>query len=135
MPRGGTPFSSPIVAGVLALIFALQSFVALGASAAHFARRGDEASIVISVQDVTCFVDAHGGNRLPAHEGDHAQCCVLCGARDLAGHALTNVAQMSGAISPQRFSATVSGWLREALVSPPTGWTSSWSSRAPPFFS
>jgi hypothetical protein len=133
--RGRAPFSGPVVAGVLALLFTLQGFLAIGASAAHYARGGGEASIGFSIPGVTCFVNMHGGNLPPAHEGDHAQCCVLCGARDLTGHILANVAQTSNGTSLRRLSGTLSGWPCEPLISAPTGWTSSWSSRAPPFFS
>ncbi|WP_400766480.1 hypothetical protein [Methylosinus sporium] len=122
-----------ILVGVLALLFVFQSLAAVASSITHLARRGAAASVV-SVGDAPCVADSHRGDAPPAHSGDHAQCCVLCGARDFDGAAVASLTPASVAFTPRRlFAAPVR--LREARVRPPTGWASSWSSQAPPYFS
>lgn len=118
---------------MLALLFTFQSLAAVPSSGAHLTRRG-EASFAASARGAPCVADAHGGDAPPAHSGNHAQCCVLCGARDFDGAALASLTPESEAFTPRHLSASPAR-LREALVRPPTGWASSWSSQAPPYFS
>jgi hypothetical protein len=124
-----------IVAGVLALLIVLQGLAGIGASLARSTHFGGKASFVVSLLGATCVVSAHGDKIPPAHEGKHSQCCILCGARDFDGGLLPFITQTIEAIPPLRAQVSIEEHFADTPSRPPTGWESSWSSRAPPSFS
>jgi hypothetical protein len=120
--------------GILALSIAVLSLAAVPSSVASLARNG-EAGFTVFVRDAPCVADAHSGDAPPAHSGDHAQCCVICGARDFDGAAVASSMQTGEAVMPRRLFFVPAARPHAARVRPPTGWASSWSSQAPPYFS
>ena len=78
--------------GILALSIAVLSLAAVPSSVASLARNG-EAGFAVFVRGAPCVADAHSGDAPPAHSGDHAQCCVICGARDFDGAAVASSIQ------------------------------------------
>jgi hypothetical protein len=112
-----------IIASIVACLIALQALIITGCPH-HFASGHDGAGI--------CTF--HAGDKNPAHgHDDHSQCCLFCAASRQAASLLFLGALISvityftpaANVSPIRlFAGDFDG--------PPTGWTSSWSSRAPP---
>ncbi len=126
----------PIAAVVLALFVILQGLTAIAPSVAGSVRDGGDANFVVSLLGVTCAVDAHRDDNSHPHERGRSQCCVLCCVRDFDGAALPGVGQISGATASLRVTVSIRGLFSEApTMGPPIGWTSSWSSQAPPCFS
>lgn len=126
----------PLVAIVVALLVVLQGLAAIGSFLAHSGRGDGGTSFVTSFLGATCAADAHGDDKSPAPGRDRSQCCVLCGARDFDGASFHDVAQGAVAIIPlSRALATIARWFDDASISAPIGWASTWSSRAPPYFS
>ncbi len=124
-----------LVAGVVALLIVLQGLAAIGSSFARSVYGGGEASFVASLLGPNCAVDAHSGDKSPAQERGHSQCCVLCGVRDFDGAALPGVAQISEAIAPLQAPVSIERHFADSPTESPIGWASSWSSQAPPYFS
>jgi hypothetical protein len=123
----------PALVCVLAVLVILQGFAAVCSSHAHSPRAGEGALALFSTGP-NCVPDAQDDHHSPVHEHDEAQCCVLCGARDLDGTPLAAVALVVASLEPPPALWTGTR-LVDAHMKPPAGWASSWSSRAPPFFS
>jgi hypothetical protein len=127
-----------LIAGAVALFFSLQGlfapFVAMNAHAANGASLGP--SIGVAAESALCQTDDAGA---PADRAghDHQGCCILCeaSARD-AAFALV-VAFTAAALAPRQDAVAPGADYPEPQDARPkaAGWASSWSSRAPPFFS
>jgi hypothetical protein len=124
----------PIFASVLAAFLILQGLAAVCSSLAYSARAG-EGAVVFSPPGANCVLDAQDDHHSPVHEHSDAQCCVLCGARDFNEAAIVAVALIVASLEPPQPSSSTDAYSAEAPLKPPAGWASSWSSRAPPFFS
>lgn len=125
-----------IIAGAIACLFLLKG-LALAASPGLMEIAHGGGGSIVDAAVVGKHCDAHGGEGAPLHgDHSHSQCCIFCAAsgRDASFSVVA------------AFLATVIYLMPEAAVSTvrfftddpdgrPIGWTSSWSSRAPPFFS
>jgi hypothetical protein len=125
-----------IVAGVVACLLALQGF-ALAASAGSLSR----ADRLVGCSAATLDIDAAGvaaaGDEGPSHgHREHYECCAFCaaGGRD-ALLLLLPLALVAIAVLGPVAQVFVLRAPRDDSAAKPLGWASSWSSRAPPFFS
>lgn len=125
--------SRPIIGSVVALVMLVQSLAALVAAHARFAGVGP-GLIAVSV-DANCTAGPNGGSETPDRgRGDCSDCCILCGVRDCAAPLLPVARPAAGA--PSRQFAVGASMVRRIIDNgEPAGWTSSWSSRAPPSLS
>lgn len=117
-------------ASLLAALLLLLQLVAAGLRVDPPRRLGPEAASAGVMQN--CAQPFHGEQ--PDDERDHPHCCLLCewgGRSDLAF------------LAPSASDLPRPSWSRGSPAPPapdwptgqPIGWTSSWSSRAPPVFS
>jgi hypothetical protein len=125
-----------IIAGVFAFLFVLQ-WLALAASPAFAGkdRNGANHSFIVSTTDGYC--SALGNDKGPAHgRHDHSQCCIFCKAsgRD-ATFAIIAASICVAIYLPSKESVSLVPFAEDDCSMRPIGWTSSWSSRAPPSFS
>jgi hypothetical protein len=111
-----------IIASVVACLFALQLLIMTGAP--NFAAGSQSAGICA----------AHGGDKNPGHgHDDHCQCCAFCAAnrQDASLFFIGALISVKTYLIPE----TIVSAVRLFAGDPdgrPIGWTSSWSSRAPP---
>jgi hypothetical protein len=106
----------------------------LRADAAPVGISGIGDSSIASPGVASCY--ALGGGQVPAHgRQEHVQCCIFCNAsgRDLSALFLGPIFSVAYDFAPATHPYVV-----YAIVSEPGpldfGWTSAWSSRAPPSF-
>lgn len=114
---------------LLAFLLFLQSLAfsaAPQAGAAHAELGGAAFS-----QSGNCAPEDMGGGKAPTGY-HHTHCCILCSA-----HAELLAPLIALVVVHHHFAATDAAILvvREELKGGPSGWMSSWSSRAPPSFS
>ncbi|WP_457796517.1 hypothetical protein [Methylocystis sp. S23] len=85
-------------------------------------------------QPVFCAAnESPDGPPAPAHHA-HGEHCLICAAAGVAQPVRTIVAIMAATI--ERSAPSPQEWRQRDECPPPvSGWTSSWSSRAPPSFS
>lgn len=122
-----------VIAGVVTLLLVLQGLVFAGSAAlARTAGDGVSPSVVASASHC---IPSSGDTDPAKRHADHSLCCIFCNAnvRDATfiGVAAFLVA-MTVAVGAA--AATVVRPNRDDFDKHPTGWTSSWSSRAPPSF-
>lgn len=123
-----------IVAGVVALLIVLQGLTSVGSSFARPLGGEEKASFLGSILSVAC-ANTQDHNRSPKHAHDFSKCCILCGGRDLTGTALF-ILPKSGGMNPlPRALVAIAKYILVAPRIVVLGWTSTWSSRAPPSFS
>ena len=132
---GRTTYS--LVTSGIALFFLVQTlaFVFSPNGRIAFSNGGAGASSIAMAGEV-CLANADDGGKAPKPNHQHHRHCAVCVAsnRDFPLPASALIAAVVAFIppppdeAPPRFS-------RDELAPPPLGWTSSWSSRAPPSFS
>ncbi len=123
------PFLRALVAAVAACLLFLQGLGGLAASHAHQSPAG--ATLTLAPCHVVTQDLAKGqAPAAPRHE--HSECCLSCEASDRS--LLLAVALLSGvaALLAPAGEATALTPPQSEVRSPPIGWASSWSSRAPP---
>jgi hypothetical protein len=125
-----------IFAGVVAYLLALQGY-ALAVSAAGLSK----ADHLVGCSAATLGVDAAdvevAGDEGPSQgRREHSECCAFCAAsgRD-ALLLLLPLALVAIAVLAPVAKVFVLRPPRDNSAAKPVGWASSWSSRAPPFFS
>ncbi|WP_400771497.1 hypothetical protein [Methylosinus sporium] len=112
------------------ILAALPLLLQLLFAAAPFALATNaRADVALAVSD--CATPDH--RQAPAGEGAHSHCCLLCewGLRDgvaIIGSFIVTALGADAHATPIRATA-------DRLWPAPIGWTTSWSSRAPPAFS
>ncbi|WP_363349551.1 hypothetical protein [Methylocystis echinoides] len=125
-----------LIAGCVALFLALQGLLAPLAAVAHAAHPVDGASVSSLVDSEICHKGDAGDPSERARHNPH-DCCILCQvhARDAAFVAVAASAWIACAL--MRDAAPRAAVYPEPKDARPksAGWASSWSSRAPPFFS
>ena len=136
MFRGWTyrlPPARVVIAAVVASLIVLQGF-ALAASAAFAGSARDPVSHSAAISAVGVHCDAPRGDKAPAQgHCDHSQCCILCRADDHSASSVIMVALLAVLIySAPEASLSAAHFTKNDFVEHPIGWTSSWSSRAPP---
>lgn len=123
-------FFSSVVAGLF--LFQILTFVISSGPPASLA--GD-AGASIALTGELCLGVTDNGGKPPAHPNHHHH-CALCptGHYDDSVEALADLAKVIGVLTP-RSDAAPKRHIPDDLTPSPAGWTSSWSSRAPPAFS
>ncbi len=116
---------------LLALLLILQSLALGGPLLGEASHAGAVAGAPLLANVGRCAPD-QGDDKAPAGYR-HAHCCILCAAQDL-GAAAPSGALASG-MAPAAASVVALAFFRLDVFGPPLGWTSSWSSRAPPALS
>ncbi len=120
-----------ILAIAVACVFVLQGLAF--ASPMHLNEM--HGGVGLEAAGIQCAAGSQGGDSAPARH-EHHQCCILSSLHDHDG-LLRFVAIASDIVdfsAAQIVSAIDWGFLNDP-DGRPTGWTSSWSSRAPPSFS
>lgn len=119
------------ILGVVICFFVFQNAAFAGFTHGR-PTHGSASEHVVAAVGEHCSHDARGDSRPPTHEHGHSQCCIVCGksvAKSLDPFIVlfTSIALPA----PQRAASTAERLL-DARDEHPTGWVSSWSSRAPP---
>ncbi|PWB83499.1 MAG: hypothetical protein C3F11_06280 [Methylocystaceae bacterium] len=126
-----------MLAGAVAWLFLLQSLAFALSPSGRTVSSNDPQGAALSMVGEFCDVEAHADDKAPSQHHHHHQQCALCVAdnRNLSlDDAVAFVATVIVLALPQ--SRATPAWVcRDESTPPPLGWTSSWSSRAPPFFS
>jgi hypothetical protein len=81
-----------------------------------------------------CGSGAVGDQGAPAPHHDHSQCCILCSSSADDGLILFAAALFDIVVFSTPDSVAVGWRFLDEVVAPASGLSSSWSSRAPPFF-
>jgi hypothetical protein len=130
-----------LIAGAVALFFALQGlfapFVAMNAHAAHAANGASVGPSIGGVaESALCQKDDAGAPADHARH-DHQGCCILCEASARDAAFVLVVAFAAAALAPRQDAGAPGADYSKPHDARPkaAGWASSWSSRAPPFFS
>ncbi|MGD9657974.1 MAG: hypothetical protein AB7U61_10115 [Methylocystis sp.] len=124
------------VAAAIGLAIVLQIFAV--SSHAHFSVRNfDSATGFVVAVDAPCLATGKDADKLPGHaHAEHPLCCLYCAERSLHESWLDVITTPDVAIqSPADPIALYPRRIANDRIQPPLGWTSSWSSRAPPSFS
>lgn len=124
------------VAVAIGLAIILQIFAVSGH--AHFPVRDlDSVKAFAVAAEAPCLAAAQDADKIPgpAHV-EHPACCLYCAERSLHESWFSVVATPDVAIqSPADPIALASRRIPNDRIQSPLGWTSSWSSRAPPSIS
>ncbi len=122
-----------VIAGILAWLLAFQGFAFAASPQKHFTPAGAGAGHVVSSGGDYCGTPR--GPQAPC-QYDHCQCCITRAPNDVGGLAWMTAILLSAAVfSPPRTTGVIAWHVPGSENKPPTGWTSSWSQRAPPHFS
>lgn len=124
-----------LVAGVMTLLFVVQiAFLQVSPLRSTVEATGAGPAVAASIVDEICHTD---GGAAPG-EDKNAPCshCVLCGSASRLDAALLLPLRVAILLTLVPAPASPTSWALETPLAPrPLGWTSSWSSRAPPYFS
>jgi hypothetical protein len=120
------------LAGVLILVFVLQSFIGGVLSAGD---RNFGEGLSTATQSAYCDAIGRRDPNLPAQGGAHSTCCILCSGDD--AQLLPSKSAWTAIRRPAQNARPLLWFVAtQPLVSPPpAGWGSSWVSQAPPLFS
>jgi hypothetical protein len=122
------------IAGVLAWLLAIQGFAFAASPHAGFVNVGAGAEQAISPDGEYCGAPKGGDQHSPG-QFDHCQCCISRSSTDAGGIAWIAAIAIIGAVFPAPAAASAIAWRFPGDGDkPPSGWTSSWSQRAPPRF-
>ena len=120
-----------LLAGVVACVIVLQGFASVASLALAGSAR-DTAKEITAATTVVGYCHAlHGHSQKNPLQGrgDHSQCCVLCSAN---GRDVVFDAALPGVVAAPEPAISIAGFVKIDFDDHPLGWTSSWSSRAPP---
>jgi len=123
-----------LIAWGIALLIALQSL--LSPLMASSAGRPQSADPVVSLAPFAPICHADAGDPAGNDDKAHHDCCVFCqsGGRDAA--VILFIAVVTALLdTPKGPPSTAALAARDDSPPRASGWASSWSSRAPPFFS
>ncbi len=124
-----------LIAGILAWLLAFQGFAVAASPQKHFIPAGAGAEHTISPGGDYCGMPRGGGPQAPCHY-DHCQCCLTRAPIDACGLGWITAILLDAAVfSPPHTTGTIAWHVPGSENKPPSGWTSSWSQRAPPRFS
>ena len=123
-----------LFSSVVAGLFFMQVLGLIVSSSGCVTFSSDDTGVSVAMAGEYCGGKTHDGDRQPAQPSYHH--CALCsiGYYDDAVDAVANLAEVIIVLTP-RSDAAVAWFIHDELAPPPLGWTSSWSSRAPPAFS
>lgn len=129
--RGGV--ARAWIAALLAWLLACQGFGAFASSHSHWGQSIAGQTVSQAGQD--CGATPARMPSAPCHH-DHCECCILCASGHANGPALIGVIVSAIALFSAPPITVAAAWrFSRAENKPPSGWTSSWSQRAPPRFS
>jgi hypothetical protein len=123
------------VAAIGAACFFLQIFAFVFSSDSRLALLDGSGGVGIMMAGEFCSAASHSGDLPKQHSRHHH--CALCvaGNRDVSQDEVSTLVAMVIVLAIPH-SHERQAWIRrDELTPPPIGWTSSWSSRAPPSFS
>jgi hypothetical protein len=132
----GTTF--PLVTSGIALLFLVQTLAFVFSMNGRLAFSAGGAGASIAMAGEICHAKPDDGGETPA-QPTHQHHCALCSIGKSA-HELDVLALIPGVVivivlASLSGDGGAPGWsLYDNLPSLPVGWTSSWSSRAPPLF-
>lgn len=123
-----------VIAGVLAWLLALHGFAA--AASPHLRLAPPAAGQAFTQSGKNCGTPRGGDPSAPCHH-EHCGCCILCASSHHAGGlAAPATIPFAFAAFPLARLKIANAWRVPGVENkPPSGWTSSWSQRAPPRFS
>jgi hypothetical protein len=126
-----------LVTGVIALFFLVQTLAFVFSQNGRIAFSNDDGGASsIAMAGEICHAGPDDGGKAPGPNHEHHRHCALCTAsnRDISLPALSLIAAVIVFIAPPSDEAPAR-LIHDELAPPPLGWTSSWSSRAPPSIS
>ena len=132
---GRTAF--PLVASGIALFFLVQTLAFVFSPNGRIAfSNGDAGLSSIAMAGEICLANSDDGGKAPGPNHKHHRHCAVCAAsnRDFPLPALALIAAVIVFNAPPSDEAPPR-FIHDELAPSPLGWTSSWSSRAPPSFS
>ncbi|PWB84262.1 MAG: hypothetical protein C3F11_02275 [Methylocystaceae bacterium] len=115
---------------IVACLLLLQATVFTTAQSAHGFLAGDGAIGVASAPGEFCEADDKAPQHHRHHHDRHCALCIV-GNRDVPFHAIALTATIV-ALALQQPDAASAPFFHDEPASSPAGWSSSWSSRAPP---
>jgi hypothetical protein len=128
-------FTRGFFAGGVACLFLLQALAFVFSSNGRIAFASGDGEASIAMAGEICHAGAHDSadsGKAPAPHGHHHH-CALCAVGN-HHHAVYTIAILASVIiilTPRSNDAPAL-FVHDELAPPPLGWTSSWSSRAPP---
>ncbi len=124
-----------LLSSVVASLFLLQVVAFIFSLNGRVAFSSGEAGASITMAGENCRAMTDDGGKAPAQPSHHHHCAVCCiGRHDDAIGAVADLAQVIIGLTPR--SGDAPAWfVHDELALRPLGWTSSWSSRAPPAIS
>lgn len=120
------------IACILACVFVLQG---VAATVSHERLSGLGSETAVSVGAEWCGADMTGDKGAPAPRHDHSHCCILCSSSADGGLIRFTPALFDIIVFPIPHSVALGWRFLDEVAAPAIGLASSWSSRAPPFFS
>jgi len=127
----------PLVTSGIALFFLVQTLAFVFSPNGRIAfTNGDAGVSSIAMAGDICRADSDDSGKAPWRNHQHHRHCAVCAVsnRDFPPPALALIAAIFVFIAPPSNEAPAR-FSHDELAPPPLGWTSSWSSRAPPSFS
>jgi hypothetical protein len=123
------------IAGAVACLFLLQTLAFVFTSNGRIAFASGDAGASIAMAGEICQAKTDADGKTPAPHSHHHR-CTLCslGHRDQATDVVALLASVIAVLAP-RPDNTPAWFVHDEFTPFPPGWTSSWSSRAPPSFS
>jgi hypothetical protein len=130
----GRKSAREFIAYAVVCLFLLQALAFVFSSNGRVAFASGDAGASIAMAGEICYVAPDGGKAPAPHS--HRHHCTLCSLahQDKAMDVVAILATVMVVLSPRSNDAPA-WFVHDELTSSPLGWTSSWSSRAPPFFS
>jgi len=124
-----------LLSSAVAGLFLLQILAFVVSSNGRIAFSSGDAGASIAMAGEICGAKTDDGGKAPAQPSHHHH-CALCsvGSDDDGVDAVAHLAKVIIVLTPRSDDATT--WCVDDDLAPfPLGWTSSWSSRAPPVLS
>jgi hypothetical protein len=124
-----------LVAGSMALLFLVQTLIFVFSTNGRLAFASGDAGASIVMAGEICHAGPDDSGKAPAQPAHHHH-CTLCTISHLhhAVFAVGILASVIALLTPQSDEAPTR-LIPDDLAPPPLGWTSSWSSQAPPSLS
>ena len=125
--------SRAVIAGVIAWLLAFQGFGAFASLHGHWAQQ-TAGQTDAQERGSNCGAAPSSAPSVPCHHG-HCECCIVCASGHIGW--LTRTGSIVSAVVfslPRVGGIPTEGPFSRVATKPTSGWTSSWSQRAPPHF-
>jgi hypothetical protein len=121
-----------VIAGFLAWLLAFQGFAFASSPHGRLSLIAAGLAQAVSPGSYYCGGPRGDGPHSPG-QYDHCQCCILRSSSDAGGLAWIKAIPLTAVVFPAPRAMRVVAWrFAGSGNKPPSGWTSSWSQRAPP---